>query len=118
MSVFMGMANAYRASQASAAASSAQRAAGEAQREAETVEAQLDRAMLVCEAMWSLMRDKLGVTETELLDRIVEIDLSDGQLDGKVKRPPVSCPKCQRTIARRFNRCMYCGQPVMHDPFA
>lgn len=118
MSVFLGMANAYRAAQASAAASSAQRAASDAQRGMDSVEAQLDRTLLVCEAMWTLMRDKLGVTETELLDRVVEIDLSDGQLDGKVKRSPVSCPKCQRTIARRFSRCMYCGQPVMHEPFA
>ena len=82
------------------------------------IEARLHRTLLAVEAMWTLLRDKLGVTEVELIDRIHEIDLSDGQLDGKVRRGAVSCPKCSRTISPRFPRCMYCGQPVMHDPFA
>ena len=47
-----------------------------------------------------------------------DIDLSDGKLDGKVRKTAVSCPKCGRTIARRFQKCIYCGQPVLHDPFA
>jgi len=99
-------------------AASAGNAARQARREAESVEEKLDRALIACEAMWSLLRDKLGVTDLELVDRINEIDLSDGTLDGKVRKTPVTCPKCQRTIARRFKRCVYCGQPVMHDPFA
>jgi len=118
MSIFLEMQNSYTAAKASSAASAAKRAAGDAKRASESVETQLDRALLACEAMWTLMRDKLNLKENELLDRIIEIDLSDGQLDGKVKKSPVSCPKCKRTIARRFTRCMYCGQPVLHDPFA
>lgn len=118
MSIFLELQNSYRASQASLAASAAQRVAGEARRESDLLEAQLDRLLLANEAMWTLMRDKLGLTDNELLDRITEIDLSDGQLDGRVRKTPVSCPKCKRTIARRFTRCMYCGQPVMHDPFS
>ena len=82
------------------------------------MEARLDSALLVCEAMWTLLRDKVGVTDEDLIKRINDLDLSDGKLDGKVRKPPVSCPKCQRTIARRMPKCMYCGQPIMHDPFA
>ncbi len=81
-------------------------------------EARLDRLVLATEAMWTLLRDKLGVTEEDLLNRINEIDLSDGQLDGKVRKPAVACPSCSRTISPRFPKCMYCGQAVMHDPFA
>jgi hypothetical protein len=81
------------------------------------LEACLDRTLLVCEAMWTLLRDKLGVTDKELVDRINEVDLSDGKLDGKVRKTPVSCPKCGRTISRKFPQCMYCGQPIIHDPF-
>jgi len=65
-----------------------------------------------------LLRDKLGVTDVELLDRINELDLSDGKLDGKFRKTPVSCPKCKRTIARRSKQCIYCGQPVVKDPIA
>lgn len=83
-----------------------------------SLEVRLDNALLVCEAMWTLLRDKVGVTDEELIQRINDIDLADGKLDGKVRKTPVSCPKCHRTIARRLPKCMYCGQMIMHDPFA
>jgi len=79
---------------------------------------QIERLSLACEALWTLLHDKLGVTEEEFLNRINDLDLADGELDGKRRQTPVSCPQCNRTIARRFPNCMYCGQPVMHDPFA
>ena len=85
---------------------------------AREAEERLDRAMLACEAMWTLLRDKLGLTDLQLIERINEIDLSDGKLDGKVRKSAVACPKCKRTIARRFNKCMYCGQAIQQDPFA
>ena len=82
------------------------------------LEDRFERMLLASEAMWTLMRDKLGVTDTELVQRINDIDLSDGRLDGKVRKTAVSCPSCGRTIARRFAKCMYCGQAIVHDPFA
>jgi len=104
---------------AAAEAGAASRSARQAQGQAAEVEAKCDRALLVCEALWSILRDKLGVTEDELVARVNEIDLSDGRLDGKVKKgSAVSCPSCGRTIARRFPKCIYCGQAVVHDPFA
>jgi hypothetical protein len=93
-------------------------AARKAGSQVKELESRLDRALLACEAMWTLVRDKLGVTDGELFDRINEIDLSDGKLDGKVRKTAVSCPSCGRTIASRHARCMYCGQAVMKDPFA
>ena len=93
------------------------REAAAAKRSAEQLEARLDRALLTMEAMWSLLRDKLGTTDEELLGRVVDIDLSDGVLDGKVRRPALQCPQCERRIPRRFARCMYCGCEIRHDPF-
>lgn len=81
------------------------------------LEARLERTLLACEAMWTLLRDKIGVTDLELIERINDVDLSDGRLDGKVRKTAVSCPSCGRTISRRFPKCMYCGQAIMHDPF-
>ena len=105
----------------SGAYSEAARAKGSAQRarnEVADLESRLDRALLACEAMWTIVRDKLAVTDVELVERINDIDLSDGKLDGKVRKDAVSCPKCSRTVSRRFQRCMYCSQPLVHDPFA
>ena len=91
--------------------------ARKAQTDVQEFAARLDRAMLACEALWTLLRDKLGVTDEELAQRMNDVDLSDGKLDGKVRKGAVTCPSCGRTIARRFPKCMYCGQPVVHDPF-
>ncbi len=54
------------------------------------LEARLERTLLTCEAMWTLLRDKLNLTDRELIERINEVDLSDGRLDGKVRKTPVS----------------------------
>jgi len=39
-----------------------------------------------------------------------QIDLSDGRLDGKVKRKKLlECGNCGRVMAPRHLRCIYCG---------
>lgn len=100
------------------AARGAQRSTGDVQRQSDRLEARLDRALLACEALWTIVRDRLNVSEEELIQRVTEIDMSDGRLDGKARKSAVRCPKCDRTIAPRFGRCMYCGQAIMQDPFA
>ena len=100
------------------ATASAEAAANRAQSKSDDLEQRHDRALLTMEAMWSLLRDKLGVTDDALVERIVDLDLSDGVLDGKVRRPPLECTACKRTTSRRFPRCLYCGAAVAHDPFA
>jgi hypothetical protein len=111
-SVAGGMAAASRAGDAAKTARGARAKAME-------IEAKCDRALLVCEALWTILRDKLGVSEEDLVARVNEIDLTDGQLDGQVRRPSAhACPSCGRTIAKRFPKCIYCGQPVVHDPFS
>lgn len=122
MSMFWAMGAASHAMRASARASTkasdARADARTAARDVQELESQLDRALLACEAMWSFMRDKLGLTDEQLVQRINDIDLSDGKLDGKVRKKPVTCPKCNRTISPRFPACMYCGQVIVHDPFS
>ncbi|MHC4959367.1 MAG: hypothetical protein ACYTGN_13445 [Planctomycetota bacterium] len=107
-----------RASGAQADTSGAGARADRAGRRVEELEARLDRALMTMEAMWTLLRNKLDVTDEQLGEAIVEVDLSDGVLDGKARRPAVECSHCNRKIPRRFPRCLYCGGPVEHDPFA
>ena len=47
----------------------------------EQLEARMDRALLTMEAIWTIVRDRVGVTEEELADRIVDLDLTDGLLE-------------------------------------
>ena len=104
-----------------AAAINAAEAVGEARRArttAEGLDARLDRMTLAFEAMWTLVRERLNITDEEFAARMNDLDLSDGKLDGKARKGAVSCPKCGRTISRRLPKCIYCGQPIVHDPFA
>ncbi len=96
---------------------SADTRADSAKRSAEALANRLDRAMLTMEAMWTLLREGLDVTDRDLAERVVESDMSDGRLDGTVRRPPLECSSCHRVIPRRFARCMYCAADVQLDPF-
>ena len=55
-------------------------------------------------AMYSLLAERLGLTDAELLARFQEIDAQRGQ------RPAaVLCAECGKPIDLRHNRCLYCG---------
>ncbi len=101
-----------------AAAGEARSAASDAQFNARQIAARLDRALLTCQAMWELMHDKLGITEEELVAKITEIDMRDGVMDGRSRPQATTCPQCNRAVAARFDKCMYCGTPVKKDMFA
>lgn len=92
--------------------------ADRAQTAAQNLEDRLERALMTMEAMWNLLSERLGVTDEELQERMVELDLCDGHLDGRVRRPVLECAACKRRVPRRFHQCMYCGADVERDPFA
>lgn len=71
---------------------------------------ELNKLTLVCQAMWSLLEEQTNLTEKDLLDRVTELDLKDGKLDGKYTTPPIDCPKCGAKICKKFNRCLFCGE--------
>jgi hypothetical protein len=85
---------------------------------ARQLEGRCDRLALLCEALWTMVRDYGGFTENELLERINLIDLEDGKLDGKKKSSgPAICPKCAKPVSKRFNKCIYCSTELQRDPF-
>ncbi len=77
--------------------------------------ARLDKLALVNMAVWSLLKEHTPLTEEDLVERVKEIDLSDGQLDGKVRAVPQTCPKCSRTLSKKHRRCLYCGHHITAD---
>lgn len=90
-------------------AAGAETSANAAKREVRHLEERLDRLSLVCMAMWSLLQDKAGVTEEQLLERVRAIDLMDGVEDGKATRTISKCAQCNRVMSPRHRRCLYCG---------
>ena len=75
---------------------------------------------MITEALWTILKEQHGFDDADLIDRINEIDLRDGKLDGRVKEKegPLSCPKCNRTLSRQRPTCLYCGTAIARDPFA
>ena len=77
--------------------------------EVRQLEDRMDRLVLVNMALWSLLQEKMGLTEKDLMDRVQQVDLADGQLDGKARKPLAKCPDCDRVMSPRHKRCLYCG---------
>jgi hypothetical protein len=69
----------------------------------------LDQLLLVCTAMWQLIKEKTNLTEEDLVNRIAILDAQDGVADGKLNARPQPCPKCRRTLCVKRDRCLYCG---------
>jgi len=100
------------------AAQDARATARDAQYRIEAITRWADQSLMLCEAIWTLASEKLGLTDDDLVARINEIDMRDGKLDGRVHTAPDACAKCGRTSAKRFDRCMYCGEPRGKKPLS
>ena len=61
--------------------------------------------------MFELMQESApGLTEEKLSTKVVEIDLRDGQADGRMTPKGKKCPKCGAMMSPKFGRCLFCGQ--------
>lgn len=98
----------------------AQRAEGKAlnvESQARSLERQVDALVLLNQALVELLNERLGVTEEEILARVAEVDLRDGNRDGRVAGV-VACAECNRPYSHRLNRCIYCGYVSAGGPIA
>ena len=86
-------------------------------REVQSLDANLAKALMINEALWELLRDKLDLTENDLNDKLYQIDMRDGQLDGRNQRGPARCPECNRTVSARHPACIYCGTIIDQSVF-
>ncbi|MEM0967376.1 MAG: hypothetical protein AAGJ81_14610 [Verrucomicrobiota bacterium] len=78
----------------------------------------LDKLEIVSEAMWLLLKEKTGLSDEDLIYKVSEVDLEDGKLDGKKKKPSArECHKCGRKNHRNHTRCLYCGELLLSHPF-
>ena len=104
--------------QASRDRSRADAKASSLQRQLRFLETNLAKALMINEAMWELMRDRLKLTLDDLNDKLYQIDMRDGALDGKNQRQIVECPKCGRKVSPRHPACIYCSHIVDDTVFA
>ena len=100
-------------------AAAAKTAAREAEAKADLLSHDIDRLLMITEAMWTLMKKQHGYTDDTLTGLIEEIDHRKVIVDGVIsKDPPEPCPNCGKiNLARRMS-CIYCGKPILTHPFA
>ena len=107
-----------RINEAQDAAHDAGRKATDFQERVRMLEESVARLALVNAAMWSLLKDRTGMTDAALTARVRDIDLRDGVEDGKITPVVQSCAKCGRVMATRHPRCIYCGgERLATSPF-
>ncbi len=92
--------------------SSAKHEALRLRQQVRVLEANLAKSMMINEALWELMRERLKLTEKDLHDKLYAIDMRDGQLDGKNQRGIAECPNCSRKVSPRHPACIYCGTVI------
>ena len=105
--------------QAQADANSAKAKATEVQGVVETLQRDVDRLLMITESLWSFLKKEHGYTDEQLAEAVKEIDLRDGQLDGRTTPTPAApCPSCDKINSARRVRCIYCGEPLPVNLFA
>ncbi|MCI0343515.1 MAG: hypothetical protein L0216_20605 [Planctomycetales bacterium] len=102
--------------EAASAAGRARSAAAAVGQEIEDLRRLVEKNLMITEALWTLVRDKLGWSDDRLAERVIEVDLKDGQLDGRVRRGARPCAACGRMLGKDRLSCLYCGA-VSKDVF-
>lgn len=80
--------------------------------DAEDLRHRVERLTLACQALWELLRERLNVSDTELMDVMRAIDLRDGHADGRIGHSVVRCEQCQRPNSGGAQACVYCGASI------
>lgn len=100
------------------AANEASRDARRASGKVDRMEFDIERLLMITEALWMILKEQHGYSDEELQRRVMEIDVRDGRLDGKVAASaPDKCTKCGKVLMKKRPRCIYCGHVAPPNPF-
>ncbi len=97
-----GFASSINASLAQADATNARSEAREAKTETESLRHDVERLLMITEALWTFLKKEHGYSDEELANAVNGIDLRDGRLDGRAEQPQAPpCPNCGRINSAR-----------------
>jgi len=109
MNVFYELHQSARLGAAEATATRSASKVDDMARRVENLEEQLNRLTLINIALWSLLEEQTTLTEEDLTRRVHDMDLADGELDGKLHTRLQTCSRCGQTLSRKHRRCLHCG---------
>ena len=96
-------------------ASQARADAREAQTKVELMQHDIERLLMITEALWLFIKQQHNYTDQDLVQVLSEIEQRERQMP---KHQPVKCPECGRANSGKQAVCIYCGKALPMDPFA
>ena len=75
----------------------------------------VERLSIACQALWEILREKAHMDDDEIRAKMLEIDLRDGELDGKMTRHPIKCAACGQMGNSARTTCLYCGADMPRE---
>src|SRR5208337_4385132 len=88
--------------------------ATEAKSEADALKHDIDRLMMITEALWTFLKKQHGYTDDDLAKAIGAIDMRHSGADKDAQE---KCPSCGRMVSQHRRLCIYCGKPVPQSLF-
>ena len=89
--------------------------AKEAQTSVDLMQHDIDRLLMLTEALWMFIKTQHNYTDEDLVKVVTDIEMRDSQ---SPKHQPVQCPVCGRLNSGKRPICIYCGKPITINPFA
>jgi hypothetical protein len=88
--------------------------ASDAKSEADVLKHDIDRLMMITEALWTFLKKEHGYSDDDLVKAIGDIDLRHSGADKDAQE---KCPTCGRMVSAHRRLCLYCGSPVPQSLF-
>ncbi len=75
--------------------------------EHEKLAGEVHHLSLLLEAVWSLLREKTGLSDEELKAELRAVKLKHAE--AAAKSEPGNCTNCGKALAAESNKCVFCG---------
>lgn len=76
----------------------------------------IDRLTLLCEAMWTVLRESGHADDARLWYAFHELDASDGAYNGKKAKRAATCAGCEAAVPVNSAICQFCGAQAPPRP--
>jgi hypothetical protein len=85
-----------------------------AKSEADLLQHDIDRLLMISEALWNFLKKQHGYTDDDLVKAVGALDLRNSGADKDAQE---KCPTCGRLVSAHRRLCLYCGSPVPESLF-
>ena len=77
----------------------------------EALEERLDHLTVVCEALWTLLHETLGLSDEQLVAAVTAL-LEEHEAERSEPVEPARCPGCRAALNRDLDHCQFCGYGI------